>query len=63
MPKSSTADFKVIIMDINDNKPVFDRSTYNFTVIESKVQDEIGVVVGKVRADDEDHGAENNEVM
>lgn len=50
---SSTAELFVEVEDVNDNRPVFTRQSYEMTVLENQ---EIGVLVGNVFATDVDEG-------
>ena len=52
--KSSTATFTVIVTDINDNKPTFERDSYSFNIAENNA---VNAVVGQLgKATDEDAG-------
>ena len=53
-PRSASVQIAVVILDINDNRPTFDRSSYDATVDESLPT---GSTVLRLRADDDDDGA------
>uniref|UniRef100_A0A8C4SG57 Protocadherin 1 gamma 26 n=1 Tax=Erpetoichthys calabaricus TaxID=27687 RepID=A0A8C4SG57_ERPCA len=52
-PKSSTMKMQVVVLDINDNIPQFEKPDYNFFMKENSPKD---TVVGKVTATDLDEG-------
>ncbi|KAM7541498.1 hypothetical protein Aperf_G00000037213 [Anoplocephala perfoliata] len=52
-PKSATLDVKVYILDENDNRPVFQRSEYQFHVMENLPP---GYAVGEILVTDKDEG-------
>ncbi|NWW28184.1 PCDBD protein, partial [Falcunculus frontatus] len=58
-PRSGTALIRVVVLDINDNIPVFTRSLYKVSVTENNSQDTIVVVVS---ASDLDSGT-NGEIV
>lgn len=62
-PKSSSAEFKVKIGDINDSKPTFTKSHYNFTLSEIESQIASSVLVGTVIATDLDKTEKNKAIM
>ena len=43
----------IYVTDVNDNPPVFQQSTYNFTVAE---ESNVGLIIGIVSASDRDSG-------
>jgi len=49
--RSSTAEIRVAVRDVNDNDPVFSATVYNWTIRENN---EIGDVIGRVAATDPD---------
>ena len=53
-PRSGTIDVTVIVLDANDNAPVFDRETYDASITENDVA---GAEVVRVHASDADLGA------
>ncbi len=60
-PASSSVDLLVTLLNVNDNAPVFDDITYNFTAVE----EEFSLVVGTIRAtdldgDDLEYGFQDN---
>ena len=50
---TGTLTVNIIVSDVNDNRPVFSHSTYNFSVMETIPP---GLVFGKVEAVDADSG-------
>ncbi|KAG1931272.1 protocadherin alpha-3-like [Pimephales promelas] len=52
-PKSGTLNIYVIVLDINDNRPVFSRDSYSATILENAP---LGTVVIKINATDLDDG-------
>ncbi|XP_048059442.1 protocadherin alpha-2-like [Megalobrama amblycephala] len=52
-PKSGTLNITVIVLDINDNRPVFSRDSYSATILENAP---LGTVVIKINATDLDKG-------
>ncbi|XP_036380425.1 protocadherin alpha-3-like isoform X4 [Megalops cyprinoides] len=52
-PRSGTLNVTVTVLDINDNRPVFDQDVYSATLLENV---KIGTVVIKVNATDQDEG-------
>ncbi|XP_039518915.1 protocadherin alpha-8-like [Pimephales promelas] len=57
-PKSGSVNITIIILDTNDNRPVFSRETYSVTLEENSA---FGTVVIRVNATDVDEG-QNSEV-
>ena len=49
----STATVSIAVLDVNDNTPVFNQTSYEFVVSEDAI---VGVVIGGVAASDEDAG-------
>ncbi|XP_043113938.1 protocadherin alpha-2-like [Puntigrus tetrazona] len=52
-PKSGTLNISIIVLDINDNRPVFSRDSYTATILENAPR---GTVVIKINATDLDEG-------
>ncbi|XP_048838786.1 protocadherin alpha-3-like isoform X2 [Brienomyrus brachyistius] len=52
-PKSGELNVTVTVLDINDNRPIFDREIYSISVLESV---QIGTVILKVNVTDKDEG-------
>ncbi len=52
-PKSGTLNISVIVLDINDNRPVFSRDSYSATILENAAP---GTVIIKINATDLDDG-------
>ena len=52
-PLSSQVSLTIMVLDENDNEPVFERNLYDFSVFENQAPGEIGMVV----ANDEDFGS------
>ena len=44
---------EVNVLDVNDNSPTFDSSSYNITILENL---EVSTIIGKVKATDKDEG-------
>uniref|UniRef100_A0A8D2MDM2 Cadherin domain-containing protein n=1 Tax=Zonotrichia albicollis TaxID=44394 RepID=A0A8D2MDM2_ZONAL len=58
-PRSGTASIRVVVLDINDNSPVFTQTLYKVSVMENSSEDTIVVVVS---ASDLDEGT-NGEIV
>ncbi|XP_063784646.1 protocadherin gamma-C5-like isoform X15 [Pseudophryne corroboree] len=58
-PRSGTTQISIIVLDINDNSPIFDKSQYKIHVIENIP---INTVIIKLNATDQDEGA-NGEIL
>ncbi|XP_052010674.1 protocadherin alpha-8-like [Xyrauchen texanus] len=56
-PRSGTLNITVTVLDINDNRPVFNRETYSVTVQENSV---VGTLVILVNATDKDEGSNSD---
>lgn len=52
-PRSATCDIVVVVLDVNDNRPTFERSHYETSVVENAP---IGTGILRVRATDQDIG-------
>jgi len=52
-PRSATCDVTVVVLDVNDNRPTFERNHYEASVVENA---QIGTSVLRVRATDQDIG-------
>jgi len=52
-PRSGSADLTIVVLDANDNSPVFDQTTYEVTIPEDVAP---GTTVIRVRAEDLDIG-------
>lgn len=59
VPRSSSANVTIYILDANDNSPVFANTSYTFTVLENRPT---GTFVGSIRANDQDVG-QNAEIV
>ncbi|XP_036933946.1 protocadherin alpha-8-like [Acanthopagrus latus] len=57
-PRSGTLNVSVVVLDINDNKPIFSRDTYQIEIYENVP---VGTTVTKVNATDPDEGT-NGEI-
>ncbi|XP_069388124.1 protocadherin alpha-3-like isoform X29 [Paralichthys olivaceus] len=57
-PRSSTLNVSIIVLDSNDNRPVFSQDTYQVEIYENA---QIGAIVTKVNATDPDEGS-NGEI-
>ena len=58
--KSSVHQWTIAVIDINDNKPIFQRAVYRLNVKESV---EIGKSLLRVRATDSDSGSSNRDIV
>ncbi|XP_064628041.1 protocadherin Fat 4-like [Lineus longissimus] len=54
--QSSTAKMKIIVVDANDNNPIFKEAVYKFSVPENDKTNTTGQSVGEVSATDKDEG-------
>ena len=54
-PRSSSNDVTIVLTDINDNRPEFDRAVYQFDPLEGDEQ--VGYFLGSVSCSDEDLGS------
>ena len=59
IPRSSSANITVYILDANDNSPIFTNASYTFSVLENRP---VGTFVGSVKANDDDLG-QNAELL
>ena len=53
-PRSGTLNVSIIVLDINDNRPVFSQETYQIEIYENA---QVGAAVTKVNATDPDEGS------